>query len=70
MSRVRNKMVGRGLFGLAVLGALAFGSTQAASSPTTSIQKAAACTYLSCRNMCIAAGRPSGYCEYGICLCD
>jgi hypothetical protein len=70
MDRMRNTIVGRGLFGLAVLGALGFGASQAAAAPRSSTGKEAYCSYLSCRNMCIAAGRPSGYCESGICLCD
>ena len=69
MRRAHNKLVGRGLFGLAVLGALAFGATEAASSPTRTAE-AASCTYIGCRNLCKAIGRPSGYCESGICLCD
>ena len=71
MNRVRNTMVGRGLFGLGVLGALAFGASQAAAAPTSN-QKTASCTYIGCRNMCIAAGYSRGFCDplYGFCSCD
>ncbi|WP_420129299.1 hypothetical protein [Longimicrobium sp.] len=70
MSRARNTMAGRALFGLAVLATLAFGARQAAAAPETGAGAARVCSTTRCNSLCIKAGFTAGYCYDGYdCIC-
>ena len=61
--------IGRGLFGAAVLSALAVGATQAFAGSPAPTERALACDARECYRQCIANGIRSGYCSGGECVC-
>ncbi|HEY0015684.1 MAG TPA: hypothetical protein VGC13_05175 [Longimicrobium sp.] len=70
MRLVRNTVVGRGLFGLAMVAALAFGASQAAAAPAAEKSAERACGPTWCNNICIRGGFEGGYCYGGYdCVC-
>lgn len=70
MDRVRNTTVGRGLFGMVVLAALAFGAREATATPAAGAATARVCSPTRCNSLCIKAGYETGYCYGGYdCVC-
>ncbi|HEX2091895.1 MAG TPA: hypothetical protein VHG28_05800 [Longimicrobiaceae bacterium] len=64
MSRDRTKVIGHGVFGAALLAALAFGATQAGASPSAPQRAERACA-VDCNKLCIRGGHSGGYCYDG-----
>lgn len=61
--------ISRGLFGIAVLGALGAGATQALARSPAPAERAFTCDERECYRQCIANGIRSGYCSDGECVC-
>lgn len=66
MSRIGK--IGRGLFGIAVLGALAFGATAALPAPAEAVSRTHWCT--ECRDNCLASGASGWSCNAMDVSCD
>lgn len=70
MNRVRSGLAGPGVFGLAVMAALAFGAHQAAAAPVASAGAVRACSNTQCNALCQRIGGDYGYCYGGYdCVC-
>jgi len=68
MSRIRK--IGRGLFAVAVLGALSLGATQAFATPRTEpAARGLFCLPGPCNRNCVNQGYAAGGCVDGVCEC-
>ena len=61
--------IGRGLFGITMLGALALGVTQAFATPALASAESSCRPFL-CKSDCYGKGANDGQCIDGVCVCS